>query len=550
MTDSSATHLMRHWRQKRLLGSIVVLSLDVAVLVFVYTYDLAGLAGTGAPDQFCVMMSGSLGLCNTVSAIATRVALVIVGLLVLSRLRILRAPMTRLLDAIEAESRPASWLLLNAAGVVLLTMPYAIHVLGPPVDLTSGAGLLLWAMGSVLAAAGLVLWLIDPRRLLQLLDWRLGAVVSAFLLFPEVGWLFSQRLWAESTLQSMTFTTTTWLLSLIATDLQTFPADAEIVFDGFGVRVGHPCSGLTGIVFSVTVVAGYIAVMHRDLHIGRSFLMVPVVAVLSWLLNALRIAALVTTGAWVSPELAVNGFHSYAGWIAFTLVTGGMILMIDRIAWFQKGLDAGSTPLPLPIWRDPVAAKIVPFAVFLLSSLLAGAFFEPASLGYPMRMAMTSLALLAFYRCMPRGLPGLSGPAPILVGTMIAALWLSMQSGPGHTLAEAAPGLTGTALTTWIIFRLAGTAIVVPVTEELFFRGYLMRRLTLPTGYGPAVGVVASSVLFAGLHGNWVLAFAAGIAFAVLYQRSGRLIDAIAAHMVANAMIGLWAVCTDNWAVI
>ena len=49
-----------------------------------------------------------------------------------------------------------------------------------------------------------------------------------------------------------------------------------------------------------------------------------------------------------------------------------------------------------------------------------------------------------------------------------------------------------------------------------------------------------SSLLFGALHGRlWLPGMLAGVAFALLFQRRGRIGDAILAHATTNAMLAL-----------
>lgn len=83
---------------------------------------------------------------------------------------------------------------------------------------------------------------------------------------------------------------------------------------------------------------------------------------------------------------------------------------------------------------------------------------------------------------------------------------------------------------------LAAGAVLVPVAEELLFRGVgygALRR------YGVAVATIASSVVFGVAHGiNVVLpaAIVLGTITAVLYERSRSIWPAVLTHVVNNAM--------------
>jgi len=62
--------------------------------------------------------------------------------------------------------------------------------------------------------------------------------------------------------------------------------------------------------------------------------------------------------------------------------------------------------------------------------------------------------------------------------------------------------------------------------------------------------IAVTSLLFAGLHGHWLAAGLAGVVFAAVMLRQGRLVDAVVAHLAANLAVGIWAVTTGNWSLI
>ncbi|HET9012518.1 MAG TPA: CPBP family intramembrane glutamic endopeptidase [Gemmatimonadaceae bacterium] len=80
-------------------------------------------------------------------------------------------------------------------------------------------------------------------------------------------------------------------------------------------------------------------------------------------------------------------------------------------------------------------------------------------------------------------------------------------------------------------------SVVAPFVEELFFRGILLHRWARRWGTGTAV--VASSLLFAVLRGEWIGHFLFGVAMCALYLRSRTLWLPILAHAVSNLAIAL-----------
>ena len=86
-------------------------------------------------------------------------------------------------------------------------------------------------------------------------------------------------------------------------------------------------------------------------------------------------------------------------------------------------------------------------------------------------------------------------------------------------------------LAPWIV-------LAAPVSEEIFFRGYVFRFLSARAGL--AAGVLVSSLLFAAVHLNLsgVPIYAAvGAIFAFTYLRSSSLLSPIAAHVAYNGVL-------------
>jgi membrane protease YdiL (CAAX protease family) len=53
--------------------------------------------------------------------------------------------------------------------------------------------------------------------------------------------------------------------------------------------------------------------------------------------------------------------------------------------------------------------------------------------------------------------------------------------------------------------------------------------------------------VFGVLHDRWLAASCAGVAYAALSVRTGRLSEAIVAHAVTNACIAVWVLGSGDW---
>jgi len=102
--------------------------------------------------------------------------------------------------------------------------------------------------------------------------------------------------------------------------------------------------------------------------------------------------------------------------------------------------------------------------------------------------------------------------------------------------------------------RWAGAALLVPVMEELFWRSFMMRWIehaqfesVVPARVG-LKAVALSTFVFTLAHTLWLAAVVAGLAYAWLYVRTGKLWVPVIAHAVTNGLLGVWVVITGNWA--
>jgi CAAX prenyl protease-like protein len=106
----------------------------------------------------------------------------------------------------------------------------------------------------------------------------------------------------------------------------------------------------------------------------------------------------------------------------------------------------------------------------------------------------------------------------------------------------------------WIVSRIAGSILIVPIAEELAYRGYLMRRLAAPdfesvpfrSVHWPAV--IVTAIVFGLAHGAlWLPGVAAGLAYGLILVRTGRIGEAVAAHVTTNALVAASVLAWNQW---
>ena len=213
-------------------------------------------------------------------------------------------------------------------------------------------------------------------------------------------------------------------------------------------------------------------------------------------------------------------------------------------------------------------ARILPFALFMVLLALRGAAPADGSWGIDPRWiyGLTVFAvgaLLVVFRHEYGELARQTLPdarealLAVAVGLAVLALWIHLDA-PWMTIGS--PQATFIPLTAartldlpLIAVRWIGATLLVPLMEELFWRSFLMRWIERPVfaGVDPRrVGVkaiVLSTFLFTLAHTLWLAAALAGLAYAWLYVRSGKLWLSVIAHGVTNGALGIWVVVTGNW---
>lgn len=88
-----------------------------------------------------------------------------------------------------------------------------------------------------------------------------------------------------------------------------------------------------------------------------------------------------------------------------------------------------------------------------------------------------------------------------------------------------------------IVYELLGSCLVIPMAEELLYRGVVYRRMRAV--FGVRAAIVLSAVLFGLMHANLVQFLYAGLLgllLAYLTERTGSLWAAVAAHIAANLL--------------
>lgn len=415
---------------------------------------------------------------------------------------------------------------------------------------------LCWIAGMGLILTGLLGWLApwsEWKKFLRESGPVLFIVLIAAALAPALA-VKIQPIWRIEAIADWTFHAVTQLVGLLGYEVFSNPALKHIGVDGFVIAVAPACSGVEGIALVSIFVSIYLWLFRDDLRFPRALLLYPIGIAASVILNVVRITVLLIIGIEGYPELAVGGFHSHAGWLMFILVALGIIALAHLTPWLRYRPANQSTGAAPPLRHDPITARILPFAVFMLTAVIVPVISQNPAMLYPLRVILLAGVIVLVWPAL-RQLQIRVSASSWLAGGVVGLVWVLVPVASS----DAPPpygDLTGVWIMLWFLFRGIGTVLLVPLVEELFFRDYLESRIRGAGLAAPApvwrtlMAAVITAGLFAALHDRWIEAFFAGLVFSLVAQRNGRISDAISAHAIANLIVFIVAVMTGNLAKI
>lgn len=215
--------------------------------------------------------------------------------------------------------------------------------------------------------------------------------------------------------------------------------------------------------------------------------------------------------------------------------------------------------------RSPLLAYAGPFVLFMLLLAVLPGMGIPPTAELTIRLLAPAALLLTVSRHLLRW--DCANPlGSVAVGIAVFAIWVApdllLPDYRSHWLFQ--NSITGTLSNSVppsaylepvnAVFRVLRAAILVPIVEELFWRGFLMRYIIrhdfehVPMGTYQTTAFWATAVLFAVEHGPyWEVGFVAGVAYNWWMVRTRRLSDLILAHAVTNLCLAVFVLATKRW---
>lgn len=401
----------------------------------------------------------------------------------------------------------------------------------------------VWILSGIAMTAALAVALIPLRQLIAGIALKSALKVLVLGIATFIGGRWATGLW--NSIGDFTMLAIVGLMKPFFQDFAFNLSERVLSLQDFAVEIAPECSGYEGIGLSAILMSGYLVVFRDRLRFPNALMLVALGVLLAWLGNVLRIVILMLIGAYVSEDIALGAFHSKAGWILFSATTLGLAWWARQSAFFSR------ETAPRQAWVNPTAPYLMPLVATLATAMVSGAFSRNFDLYYGFRVAAGAL-ILYHYRATWRKFEFPVSWPPVLLGLGVAILWLVTAAGPKPIPVELQSPDLGSVL--WWTTRAIGSAVIVPICEELAFRGFLLRRLqarafeTVDYIKVGAIPIIVSSLAFGVLHGDrWIAATLAGAAYALILKRSGRLFDCVIAHGVTNGTIVAYSLYFQDW---
>jgi len=419
----------------------------------------------------------------------------------------------------------------------------------------------LWTIGWCVAGAfTIAMWALavfPPRHWREVIHEQRTVIASGMAAGTAV-WgsgFITEALWKP--LARSTFSIVAAMLRMVYADTFVDPDRMRVGTASFKVIIAPSCSGYEGVGLILAFLGIYLYLFRKDLRFPAALILLPIGAITIWLLNAVRIVALIVIGSSGWRDVALGGFHSQAGWLVFNAVGLAFVTVIDRHGYFAHD----SRPVPVTATAaasSSTTAFLGPFVAMLAAALVTGSFSAGLDWLYPVRIAAAG-AVMWRYRRAYFNVRWSGSFGALAIGIAIFVVWVAMlpaNLNPKDGWSAALRTVPSFWAASWLALRLFGYVVVAPLAEELAFRGYATRRLiredidSVPIGAFSWISFLLSSLAFGAFHGRlWLSGTVAGMAFAYAMYRWRSLGDAVLAHATTNGLIACYVFATGRWSV-
>ena len=209
--------------------------------------------------------------------------------------------------------------------------------------------------------------------------------------------------------------------------------------------------------------------------------------------------------------------------------------------------------------RHPAFPYVAPFAAFMLMLVINSLDSRAIYITYPIMVLGVGLLIACHLRKLPPLFPN-RAPASIGLGLLGAVLWVGLYPWLSSVKPDSVPGFNPSLFEDrdirWglLFFRMFGFSLIVPIMEEIFWRGFLMRCLikddfeSVRLGTYTHLSFWATTGLFVAAHTDeWGVALLWGTMAGGWFVHTKNLGNIILLHAVTNFTLGIYVLATEKW---
>jgi uncharacterized protein len=210
--------------------------------------------------------------------------------------------------------------------------------------------------------------------------------------------------------------------------------------------------------------------------------------------------------------------------------------------------------------ESPYALRVAPFILFAFLTSLQGIFGEASKYWFYTAKSVIGAVLLFLIWSRVKELRWTFSGEAVIVGVLVIVVWIGIDPYYPKLLKLDKPwnphtefGNGSTLAWFFVLARIAGSTLVVPGMEEMFYRSFLYRYIIKPDFDQVSlkqfhlVSFLVTSTIFGFVHREWLAGIFCGAAYQWLVWRKGHMGDAMTAHAISNFLLGLWVVYKGAW---
>lgn len=343
--------------------------------------------------------------------------------------------------------------------------------------------------------------------------------------------------------------------ALISSLYSDYIYDIETLLIGterFSVILRFGCSGIQGITLFITTAIILYLLEIKNLNISKLRLSIYLVlgVIFSFIGNVFRISALIALGTHGHEKWALGSFHSYTGIVLFLIL---MITFFIIINHFHSKSPYILTLKPF-LFENSASPFLIPFVCLLIGSLFLKILTPSWDWWYPLKVCVLFCILLLYIDKYKKIMSIKFSVYPILLGLIISILWVTIpyQNSNGSQVNDFMDTTTSLKII-WLIFKILGSALIIPVIEELAFRGFFLRFLInrdfnhVKIGTYSFISFAISSIVFGILHHHLWAGIISGCLFNLITYYRRNLFDSILCHSVANLSLSFLIIYYGRW---